>query len=97
MFLLNNKLMTGDNVTNRSICSVIDKEGNKTNYVWDDELKQLVETEDDMIDENFKKVTVEKQIDNICQILGAEAKHYYCSDRTTKHEKIVIEYNHTKK
>ena len=50
-----------------------------------------------MIDENFKKVTVEKQIDNICQILGAEAKHYYCSDRTTKHEKIVIEYNHTKK
>ena len=50
-----------------------------------------------MIDENFKKVTVEKQIDNICQILGAEAKHYYCSDRTTQHEKIVIEYNHKKK
>ncbi len=50
-----------------------------------------------MIDENFKKVTVEKQIDNICQILGGEAKHYYVSDRTTKHEKIVIEFNHTSK
>ena len=50
-----------------------------------------------MIDENFKKVTVEKQIDNICQILGAEAKHYYVSDRTKKHEKIVIEYNHEDK
>ena len=52
---------------------------------------------DNVIDDNFKKITVEKQIDNICQILGAEAKHYYCSDRTTKHEKIVIEYNHTNK
>ena len=50
-----------------------------------------------VIDENFKKVTVEKQIDNICQILGGEAKHYYVSDRTTKHEKIVIEFNHTSK
>ena len=50
-----------------------------------------------MIDDNFKKFAVEKQLDNICQILGAEAKHYYCSDRTTQHEKIVIEYNHEKK
>ena len=85
-------------MTNRSICSVIDKEGNITNYVWDDELKQLVvENGGDVIDDNFRKVTVDKQIDNICQILGAEAKHYYCSDRTTKHEKIVIEYNHQPK
>ena len=52
---------------------------------------------DNVIDDNFKKITVENQLDNICQILGAEAKHYYCSDRTTKHEKIVIEYNHTNK
>ena len=34
--------MTGDSVTNRSICSVIDKEGNVTNYVWCDKTKQLV-------------------------------------------------------
>ena len=50
-----------------------------------------------VIDENFKKITVEKQLDNICQILGGEVKHYTCCDRTTEHQKIVIEYNHKKK
>jgi hypothetical protein len=50
-----------------------------------------------VIDEDFKKWNVQNQLDNICKILGAEAKHYYCSDRTTQHEKIVIEYNHKKK
>ena len=30
-------------MTNRSMCSVIDKQGNVTHYVWDDEKKQLVE------------------------------------------------------
>ena len=29
-------------MTNRSICSVIDKEGKVTNYVWCDKTKQLV-------------------------------------------------------
>jgi hypothetical protein len=50
-----------------------------------------------VIDDNFKKFAVDKQLDNICQILGGEAKHYYVSDRTKKHEKIVIEYNHEDK
>ena len=50
-----------------------------------------------VIDENFKKITVEKQLDNICQILGGEVKYYTCCDRTTEHQKIVIEYNHKKK
>ena len=50
-----------------------------------------------MIDDNFKKFAVEKQLDNICKILGGEAKHYICCDRTTEHEKIVIEFNHKKK
>lgn len=50
-----------------------------------------------VIDEDFKKWNVQNQIDNICKILGGEAKHYICCDRTTKHEKIVIEYNHQKK
>ena len=35
--------MNGGKVTNRSMCSVIDKQGNVTHYVWDDEKKQLVE------------------------------------------------------
>ena len=54
--------------------------------------------EDDlMIDDDFKKFAVETQVNNICKILGGEAKHYICSDKTTTHEKIVIEYNHEKK
>ena len=50
-----------------------------------------------MIDDDFKKFAVETQVNNICKILGGEAKHYICSDKTTTHEKIVIEYNHEKK
>jgi hypothetical protein len=52
---------------------------------------------DNVIDDNFKKFAVDKQLDNICQILGGEVKHYICCDRTTQHSKIVIEYNHKKK
>ena len=50
-----------------------------------------------MIDDDFKKFAVETQVNYICKIFGAEAKHYICSDKTTTHEKIVIEYNHQKK
>ena len=50
-----------------------------------------------VIDDNFKKITVEKQLDNICQILGGEVKYYTCCDRVNEHQKIVIEYNHKKK
>ena len=46
---------------------------------------------------NDKNFALEMQLDNICRILGAEAKHYICTDKKTQHEKIVIEYNHTKK
>lgn len=50
-----------------------------------------------VIDEDFRKFAVKTQLDNVCKILGGEAKHYYVSDRTTKHEKIVIEFNHEQK
>lgn len=50
-----------------------------------------------VIDDDFRKFAVKTQLDNVCKILGGEAKHYYVSDRTTKHEKIVIEFNHTSK
>ena len=49
------------------------------------------------IDDDFRKFAVETQVNNICKILGGESKHYICSDKTTTHEKIVIEYNHEKK
>ena len=42
---------------------------------------------------NIAKNLVEK----IEELLGGEAHYFECSDRTTYHKKIVIEYNHTKK
>ena len=50
-----------------------------------------------VIDDNFRKYSVDTQLDNICQILGGEVKRYVCCDRTNEHHKIVIEYNHKKK
>ena len=47
--------------------------------------------------EATNKVIVENLIKHIEKLLGGEAKHYTCCDRTTEHEKIVIEYNHKKK
>ena len=37
-------------------------------------------------------------IDKVADLLDAKSvRHFYCSDKTTEHEKIVIEYNHGKK
>ena len=47
--------------------------------------------------EATNKVIAENLIEQVAELLGGEAKHYYVSDKTTQHEKIVIEYNHTKK
>lgn len=50
-----------------------------------------------VIDEDFRKFAIRTQLDNVCKLLGGEAKHYICTNKTTQHEKIVIEYNHEKK
>ena len=42
---------------------------------------------------NIAKNLVEK----IEELLDGKATYVTCCDRTTQHEKIVIEYNHTKK
>lgn len=42
---------------------------------------------------NIAKNLVEK----IEELLDGKATYQICCDRTTQHEKIVIEYNHTKK
>ena len=47
--------------------------------------------------EATNKVIAENLIEQVAELLGGEVNHYYVSDRTTQHEKIVIEYNHTKK
>ena len=34
-------------------------------------------------------------IDKVAELLDAKSvRHFYCSDRTTEHKKIVIEYDH---
>ena len=60
-------------------------------------LKNKLMSGGNVIDDNFKKYSVDTQLDNICQILGGEVKRYVCCDRTNEHHKIVIEYNHKKK
>ena len=40
---------------------------------------------------------VENLVKKIEELLGGTAKHFTCCDRTTEHEKIVIEYNHKSK
>ena len=54
-----------------------------------------------MVKGNWQKYANENIVENLVkkieELLGGEAKHYYVSDRTTKHEKIVIEYNHETK
>lgn len=47
--------------------------------------------------EATNKVIADNLVKSIEQLLKGEAKHYYVSDRTTQHEKIVIEYNHQTK
>jgi len=54
-----------------------------------------------MIKGDWQKYANENIVENLVKkiedLLGGKAKHYYVSDRTTKHEKIVIEYNHETK
>ena len=41
---------------------------------------------------------VNNLINKVAELLDAKSvRHFYCSDKTTEHQKIVIEYNHTKK
>ena len=43
------------------------------------------------------KSIADNLVKSVAELLDADVKHYICSDRTTFHEKIVIEYNHSKK
>jgi len=47
--------------------------------------------------EETNKVIASNLVENLEKLLNGKASHYYCSDRTTKHEKIVIEFNHEQK
>ena len=48
--------------------------------------------------EEVTKLNIAKNlVEKIEELLSGEAHYFECSDRTTYHNKIVIEYNHTKK
>ena len=40
---------------------------------------------------------IEKQLEKIAEELGGKLHYYICSDKYTKHRKIVIEYEFTRK
>ena len=44
-----------------------------------------------------KKVIADNLVEKIEELLDGKATYVTCCDRTTEHQKIVIEYNHTKK
>ena len=44
-----------------------------------------------------KKVIADNLVEKIEELLDGKAHYFECSDRTTYHNKIVIEYNHTNK
>tara|TARA_B100000902_G_scaffold311249_1_gene301035 strand:+ start:257 stop:442 length:186 start_codon:yes stop_codon:yes gene_type:complete len=48
-------------------------------------------------EEATNKVIANNLVENLEKLLDGKATHYVCSDKTTIHEKIVIEYNHKRK
>jgi hypothetical protein len=80
--------MIGDNVTNDFLDNLANHQYQKMNN-------------EPMIKGDWRKATnkaiAANLIESLEKLLGGEAKHYICCDRTTEHEKIVIEYNHKNK
>ena len=51
-----------------------------------------------MTGDNVTKLNISKNlVEKIEGLLDGKTHHFYVSDRTTKHEKIVIEFNHENK
>ena len=51
-----------------------------------------------MTGDNVTKLNIAKNlVEKIEELLDGKAHYFECSDRTTYHQKIVIEYNHTNK
>jgi len=43
------------------------------------------------------RVIAANLVESLEKLLEGQAKHYVCSDKTTMHEKYVIEYGHKRK
>ena len=48
-------------------------------------------------EEETNRVIATQLVENIEKLLDGKAHYVECSDRTTYHNKIVIEYNHKQK
>ena len=52
----------------------------------------------DNVTDVTKRNIANNLIDKVAELLDAKSvRHFYCSDKTTEHEQIVIESNHKKK
>ena len=80
--------MIGDNVTNDFLDNLANHQYQKMNN-------------EPMIKGDWRKATNEQIVSNLVEkieeLLDGKAHYFECSDRTTYHKKIVIEYNHTNK
>jgi len=56
-----------------------------------------VETAFEPWEEETNRVIATQLVENIEKLLDGKAHYVECSDRTTYHNKIVIEYNHKQK
>ncbi len=48
-------------------------------------------------EEETNRIIAKNLVESIEKLLNGKATYVTCCDRTTEHQKIVIEYNHTKK
>jgi hypothetical protein len=71
-------------------CTVTDKDGKVTDYVWDDQKKAMVEGK-------AQKEIPWWQLHEIAKELGGKLTHITCVDHTGRnYKRIVIEYEEQK-
>ena len=71
-------------------CTITDKDGKVTDYVWDDQKKVMVEG-------RIEKEIPWWQLHEIAKTLGGKLTHITCVDHTGRnYKRIVIEYEEQK-
>ena len=73
----------------------------ETNPTTGDNVTDISVNMDGGVGGSWKQVTHQVIADNlilqVAELLGGKATYVTCCDRTTEHQKIVIEYNHQPK
>ena len=90
--------MIGDNVTNDFLDNLANHQSQK---MHNEPTTDISVNMDGGVGGSWKEVTnkviADNLIDQVAELLGGKAHYIECSDRTTYHKKIVIEYDHTQK